>query len=174
MLLNNGDGTFKPSVDYQTGRLPAEVVIGDLNGDGKPDVATANGDDDDPRGLSVLRGLGDGSLAPEREYRAGGGVISIALADLNGDGKLDAVTASGNAVGVLLNSTGMCNVPALRGLTLAAAKKALAGANCRLGKVARAHSKVAAGHVSSQKPAAGTVRPVGARIDLVVSLGRKR
>jgi len=172
VLLNNGDGTFKPSVDYETGRLPAEVAIGDLNGDGKPDVATANSDDSGT--VSVLLGLGDGSFGAEREYRSGRDTISVALGDLNGDGKLDAAIAEGSSVGVLLNSTGMCNVPAVKGLTLAAAKRALTGGSCRLGRVTRAYSKLARGHVSSQKPAAGSVRPARAKVDLVVSLGRKR
>jgi hypothetical protein len=174
VLLNNGNGTFGPSVDYEGGRLPAEVAIGDLNGDGKPDVATANSDDSGT--MSVLLGLGDGSLGAEREYRAGSGLLSVALGDLNGDGKLDAVTANaeGNSVSVLLNSTGMCNVPALRGRTLPVAKKALGSAGCRFGRVSYRYSKTARGRVSSQKPGAGSVLPSGGRVDVVVSLGRKR
>ena len=88
--------------------------------------------------------------------------------------QFDAAIAEGSSVGVLLNSTGMCNVPAVKGLTLAAAKRALTGGSCRLGRVTRAYSKLARGHVSSQKPAAGSVRPARAKVDLVVSLGRKR
>jgi beta-lactam-binding protein with PASTA domain len=68
----------------------------------------------------------------------------------------------------------MCNVPALKGLKLAAAKGALASANCRVGKVTYVYSKIARGLVSSQKPGAGSVRPAGTRVSLVVSLGRKR
>ena len=37
-----GDGTFRPKVDFPAGRGSGWVAIGDLNGDGRRDVATAN------------------------------------------------------------------------------------------------------------------------------------
>ena len=36
--------SFAAAKSYATGRVPCSVAIGDLNGDGKPDLATANGD----------------------------------------------------------------------------------------------------------------------------------
>ena len=48
MLLNKGDGSFQAGLDYATGAGtvqaagPQSVAIGDLNGDARPDVATAN------------------------------------------------------------------------------------------------------------------------------------
>jgi hypothetical protein len=58
VLLNTGDGSFGGKRDYRTGRSPASIAIADLNGDGKPDVATAN-----ERGtVSVLLGRGDGGF----------------------------------------------------------------------------------------------------------------
>ena len=42
VLLGRGNGTFQPKVDYETGSLPVTSAIGDLNGDHKPDLVTAN------------------------------------------------------------------------------------------------------------------------------------
>ena len=45
VLLGNGDGSFQPAVNYAvaTGSAPMSVAVGDFNGDGKPDLAVANG-----------------------------------------------------------------------------------------------------------------------------------
>jgi hypothetical protein len=42
VLLNDGDGRFRPAADYPTRAAALTVAIGDLNSDGKPDLATAN------------------------------------------------------------------------------------------------------------------------------------
>jgi len=41
-LTNSGTGTFAAKVDYPTGSSPYSVAIGDLNGDGKADLAVTN------------------------------------------------------------------------------------------------------------------------------------
>ncbi len=40
-----GAAAFAAKIDYVTGSTPGEVAVGDLNGDGKPDLAVANDDD---------------------------------------------------------------------------------------------------------------------------------
>jgi FG-GAP-like repeat len=42
VLVNRGDGTFETKRDYPTGDRPDSVAIGDLDSDGKPDLAIAN------------------------------------------------------------------------------------------------------------------------------------
>lgn len=99
------------------------------------------------------------------------------IGDLNGDGKPELATANlfANSVSVLLNATGLCVVPNVEGKTLSAAKRALARANCRVGKLRRAYSRtIKRGRVLSQKSQPGTVLPNRGKVGVVVSRGRKR
>jgi hypothetical protein len=70
------------------------VAVGDFNGDGKADIATAAGD-----GIDVLMGNGNGTFAPAVNYPTGDQSNSIALADFNRDGKLDVLTTNDNSNG---------------------------------------------------------------------------
>ena len=112
ILLGNGDGTFKAPVSYLSGGLHAlKVAVGDLNEDGLLDVAVANYGASNNFG--VLSGNGDGTFQQVISYGSGGeGAVSIVLADVNGDAKLDILVVDqyGNGndvglVGVLLNNT---------------------------------------------------------------------
>lgn len=73
----------------------------------------------------------------------------------------------------LQGSAPVCLVPKLKGKTLAAARSALASAHCTAGKVTKKFSRVKKGHVLSQSPAAGANRAAGAKVNLVVSKGKK-
>ncbi|HEY6836643.1 MAG TPA: PASTA domain-containing protein [Gaiellaceae bacterium] len=67
-----------------------------------------------------------------------------------------------------------CVVPRVVGLTLAKAKAAIRKRHCRPGRVARAFSgTVRTGRVVAQHPKARKRLPSGARVDLVVSRGRR-
>jgi len=59
-------------------------------------------------------------------------------------------------------------------MALAAAKQKIMRANCRVGKVRRAYSRMKKGHVISQKPKFGAVLPKGGKVTLVISNGRRR
>ncbi len=68
-----------------------------------------------------------------------------------------------------------CVVPAVRGQKLPAARTRLVRANCRLGSVKRSYSPtVKRGRVISQRPRAGARLAELAKIDLLVSRGRRR
>ena len=165
VLLGNGDGTFQSAVSYNAGGIETQaVVIGDVNGDGFPDLVVTsncqlltcvngsiylllgNGDgtfkkpvvigpsDGGPlaigdlngdtildlvAGQGVLLGNGDGTFTPQGSVVGPGavgyipgGAVSIALADVNGDGKLDVVVADATGVKVQLgNGNGTLQLP---------------------------------------------------------------
>jgi hypothetical protein len=103
VLLNRGDGTFAPEVSYASLGATA-LAIGDLNDDGKLDVAVAN---DASTYLSVFFGRGDGTLQPAVSVGPSGSMVAVGLAmgDLNGDGHPDLALADENrSVEVLINN----------------------------------------------------------------------
>ena len=99
------DGTFLVRSNYDTGgSWPSAVAVGDLNGDGKPDVIVVNQFSND---VSVLLGNGDDSLQPAVIYGTLGlSPVAIEVSDLNGDGKLDVIVVNqGSAdISVLLGN----------------------------------------------------------------------
>ncbi len=150
------------------------MAIRDLNGDAKPDVVVANFGSDT---VTALLGRGDGGFLAKLAYRTGDSPASLAVDDLNGDGRLDlAVADSGaGAVSTHLTSAAACDVQNVVRSQLAAAKRTLAAAGCVTGKLKRVHSKrVPKGAVISQRPGFGAVLPRSRRVELVVSLGRKK
>jgi len=174
VLLNAGGGSFRRAGQYLTGQLSAggqTIAIADLSGDGAADVVVASSD---PESVMLFVNRGKGRLLPELDYGAGW-PLAIAAADLNGDRRVDVVTADDDGrVSLFLNRPGLCNVQLVGGLKLAAAKRKLARARCRVGRVSFVHSTDPKGLVVKERPRFGAVRPAGARVDLVVSLGRKR
>jgi hypothetical protein len=92
--------SFAAAKSYSSGRSPHSVAIGDLDGDGKPDLVIANADADT---VSVLLNRGDGSFQAKRDYRTDSRPESAVIGDLNGDGKPDLATANEGTVSVLLN-----------------------------------------------------------------------
>jgi hypothetical protein len=173
VLLNRGDGTFLPKRDYRITVFPGQLEPADLNGDGRLDLATPNGDG----GVTVLLNRGRGSFGGSVSFPAAKLTEGLGVGDVNADGRRDLVTADAldNTISVLINTPGLCAVQNVKGVTRSAARRALMRANCRVGRVRAAYSNtVKRGGVVSQKPAFGAVLRGGARVDLVVSLGRKR
>ena len=97
-------GRFLTAVSYATGFSPVAVAIGDLNGDGKPDLAVS-----DTTGISILlqNPALPGQFLPFSTIAVGaGGTSGVAIADLNGDGKADVVAATASDVSVFLQNPG--------------------------------------------------------------------
>jgi hypothetical protein len=125
-LGNSGAATigFKPAATYPVGTAPRFVATVDLNADGVSDLVVVNfgfSDTGDDGSVSVLLGNGDGSFQSATNFSAGKMPESIAITDLNGDGKPDIVAVSevANLLNVLYgNGDGTFQSPATVALDL--------------------------------------------------------
>ena len=118
VLLNKGDGTFRPAVNYSTDAHPVVVRVGDLNGDGIADLVVTNRGTEFAGSVSVLLGNGDGTFQTAVNYAgacqtmpfAGGTEFTcqhpfdVAIADFNGDGKADLAFTDAQNLNVLLGN----------------------------------------------------------------------
>jgi len=106
--LNYGDGTFTAAVRHIGAPSQANLAIGDLNGDGKTDIVYSTGGM-----IGVLLNRGDGTLGAPSTFPVNTNpppnspptAFSVAVADLNHDGKPDIVATFTDGVAVLLNTS---------------------------------------------------------------------
>jgi hypothetical protein len=107
ILLGTGNGNFAPATFIPVAKGPIGMTLADLNGDTQQDVVVTNSVTNQ---VSVLLGLGNGGFqAPTAFSVASGGQPSqgffpsfVALADFNGDGKLDLSVANRNTSTIAL------------------------------------------------------------------------
>jgi len=97
VLKNNSTGaniSFTPGNSYPTGSFPLDITSGDLDGDGKPDLAVAN---DSSNTVSLYRNTsnpGNISFASGTDLTSGIGPLAVAIVDLDKDGKPDIIIAN--------------------------------------------------------------------------------
>jgi hypothetical protein len=101
--------SFAAKVDFTTGASPYGVAITDLNGDGKPDLATVNSTSNTVSALRNTSWVGNittGSFSAKVDFNVGSSPFSLAIGDLDMDGKPELVTANyaSNTISVLRNT----------------------------------------------------------------------
>jgi hypothetical protein len=103
--LNQGGGNFGPAQMVASEFGPTGIGAGNFTGNGKVDLLVGHCCGDTQMGYFL--GNGDGTFQPEVLMPFGGGQQNVAVADLNGDGKPDAMfSAPGPFVAAMTNITG--------------------------------------------------------------------
>jgi hypothetical protein len=100
IFYGNGDGTFQAPVSIPLSHRYVQVVVADINNDGKPDMVLTDG-----ASVAVMLNLGNRTFDSEVHYIAGRAVSALNVVDVNSDGYPDIVVANtgGTTVAVLLN-----------------------------------------------------------------------
>lgn len=109
ILLNSSSSviSFISPVSYSSGASTTALVVADIDGDGKPDIAAlGNGQ------VTILLGQGDGTFQVTTPFAVSSGAKAIAAGDIDGDGKIDLVVTGNNSSFQTLNNYSSVGNPA--------------------------------------------------------------
>jgi hypothetical protein len=97
VLLGRPDGSYSEPVLFTTGCGAQAVAVGDVNGDGVPDIITANSPTFDSGTVSILLGNGNGTFRSRITIPLRGSASAVAVVDVDGDHIPDlALTTTGS------------------------------------------------------------------------------
>ena len=108
VFYGTADGSLSAPYDVENfgNNIPTDVEIGDLNGDGWPDMVASIFSPGNR--IRVWINRGDGTFNPSASYTAHGNPSGVAIGDLTGDGKPDIVCTNGssnsNKVSIYINN----------------------------------------------------------------------
>ncbi|HYX27944.1 MAG TPA: FG-GAP-like repeat-containing protein [Pyrinomonadaceae bacterium] len=100
VLLGDGAGSLGAAVNYPAGNMPSAISVGDLDGDGKLDLAVANTSSST---IAIYSGDGSGEFRNPISFNIWGEPVDLLISDLDGDGRPDIATGlrSSRTVGLM-------------------------------------------------------------------------
>jgi hypothetical protein len=99
VMQGNGKGAFRKLAEMSVLAGPRWITLGDLNGDGRPDLAMSH----NSHQLSIMLNQGGGKFLPGPDCDFNAEVFGVTVADVNGDKQNDLIAATVDSVTVLLN-----------------------------------------------------------------------
>ena len=104
ILLGRGDGTLGAATSSSVGIRPSSLVVGKFHGGTASDIVVANAGNNDQRNgtVSLLTGNGNGTFRPATTLLSNGNFVSVATAELSGDGNADLAIADRSLSAVLI------------------------------------------------------------------------
>jgi hypothetical protein len=176
IFANAGGCTYQVAVSFQINTTSA------ITGPEQTDTGVADNATSAPvpipsnlvlKGSTTIPAPGGGATAGSHGLfdMSGDPVWGLELASVTGGMPAGTATISWDLTPA--GASAGCVVPKVAGLSESKAAKAIKNAGCKLGKVSKSHSsKVAKGKVISSKPKAGSKKPAGTKVALVVSSGK--
>jgi len=111
-----GNSKFKAAATIAGNLTSTAILAGDFNGDGNPDIATADGT---VNTVTVFTGKGDGTFNASVSFSVDQNAVSLAAGDFNGDNRLDLAVANqdSNDVSILIGNKGTGNTAQITSFT---------------------------------------------------------